>query len=114
MGMLVSAREAVAQYVGSSLYKAAQLTTTVPTDGAAGTAASVGRVAISWTAGASDGQITATVTIDNVPAGTYRGLDLYDATSGGTRQGWVQIADATFTAQGRLNVTLTVPVTVAA
>lgn len=118
MGWLVGTRELVAQYAGG-LATHVQLTTTNPTDGAAGTAAAVARVPIVWTSGGEDGRVTATVTFDNVPAGTYRGVDFYSAASGGTRRGWdllrnpgTNIPEAiTFTSTGRLTATFELPVT---
>ena len=118
MGWLVGTRELVAQYAGG-LAAHAQLTTTNPTDGAPGTAAAVARSATVWTAGGEDGLVTATVTFDNVPAGTYRGVDFYSAASGGTRRGWdllrnpgTNVPEAiTFTSTGRLTATFELPVT---
>lgn len=67
----VAFRESLAVYAGTLLTHAA-LYTTAPTATAAGTEVTGGsyaRKAVSWTAGASDGQVTATVVFD-VPAGT--------------------------------------------
>ena len=91
MGMLVAARESVAQHVAATHYVWAQLASTVPTDAAAGTPVGA-RVQVAVTAGGSDGQVALAFTFASVPVGTYRGVDYYTAQSGGTRSGWYAFA----------------------
>lgn len=82
----VAFRESVAVYAGS-LMPYATLYTSVPTATTPGTEVSgtgwTGRKAVSWSAGASDGSITATVVFD-VPAGqTVVGAGFHSALTAG-------------------------------
>lgn len=68
------------------------------------------RKALTWDAGTSDGQVTATAVFD-VPANqavTYVGL--WDAATGGTFLDSVAITYATQATQGTISANLTVPV----
>lgn len=93
----------------------AALYTTVPTSTTAGTEVSGGspayaRKAISWTAGGSDGVVTATVTFD-VPTGvTLRGAGVHSALTGANYIDGGAIAEIPFTSQSTyvLNLIFTV------
>ena len=94
----------------------AALYTTVPTSSAAGTEVSGGSPAyarrpITWTAGASDGTVTATVTF-NVPSGTtIRGGGVHTALTGGSFLDGAALAEIPFTAQGTYILNLSFIVT---
>lgn len=68
------------------------------------------RKAISWTNGAVDGSVTATVTFD-VPSGaTVAGFGLYTAATGGTYVGGGSLTSQAFGSQGTYALTVTVSV----
>lgn len=111
MPVPTATREAQAASYGSTYGTHIVPTTTAPTASAPGTAASgVSRQACSWSAGASDGQVSCTATF-TVPTGTYVGFNLYDAATDGTYRGGAVFVDGetedpiTFSAPGQLSVT---------
>jgi len=104
-------RENLAIAYGNSATHAA-LFTTAPTGTTAGTEVTGGspayaRKALSWTAGAVDGSVTATATFD-VPAGaTVAGAGLYTAITGGTYLDGATVTSQAFAAQGTYTLTIT-------
>ena len=64
------------------------------------------RQALTWTTGATDGQVSASATFD-VPAGTVKSVGYFDAATGGNWVGTADIADQAFSAQGQLTVSMT-------
>lgn len=105
----VAFRETLAIYAGTQLPYAA-LYTTAPTATAAGTEVSGGsyaRKAITWSNGASDGQITATVVFD-VPAGTtVLGAGFHSAVTAGNFLDGGSVTSQNFATAGQYTLNIT-------
>jgi len=60
-----------------------------------------------WTAGAVDGVVTGSEVEIDLPAGTWDGIGIFAANSGGRLVAKIGMASMTYTAQGKLRVTPT-------
>lgn len=88
----------------------------VYTNVSAGTEATGGspayaRKQTTWSGGASDGVATGSQVAIDLPAGTYDGVGIYTASTGGTLIEKVSITSTTLGAQGQILVTPTVTIT---
>lgn len=98
---------AAAGYTGQALYMSLH-TASPGTTGAnevTGGSPAYARKAITWTAGAVDGQYTATVPTFDVPAVTVTHVGVWTAATGGTFLDSVDVVDQTFGSQGTLSIT---------
>lgn len=65
------------------------------------------RKAISWTQGAVDGQITATVTLDIPSGATVAGIGLWNAATGGDFLDGGTVTSQSYSADGTYTITIT-------
>lgn len=108
----VAFRESLAVYAGTLLTHAALYTTapTATTPGTEVTGGSYARKAVTWTAGASDGQITSTVVFD-VPAGqTVVGAGFHSAITAGNYLDGGAVTSQPFGTAGQYTLNATVAV----
>lgn len=105
----VAFRETIAVYAGTQMPYAA-LYTTAPTATAPGTevtGAPYARKAVTWTAGASDGTVTATIVFD-VPAGvTVNGAGFHSALTAGNFLDGGAVVQQTFGNAGTYTLSVT-------
>lgn len=91
-------------YSGSATHMA--LHTGVPTTGNEVTGGTYARGAVTWTPGAVDGTVTATVPTFNVPSGfIVTHVALWTASTGGSLVDWVTIDPADFSGDGTMEIT---------
>lgn len=81
---------------------------TTDTSEASGGSPAYARAATTWTGGTSDGIVTGSAVVIDVPSGTYTHIGLWSAATSGTFIGSAAITSTTFAAQGTLAITPTV------
>lgn len=80
---------------------------TTGTSEATGGAPAYARKQTTWTAGGSDGVVTGSAVVFDVPAGTYAWVGLWSAVTAGTYIGSCAVSSTVLGAQGTITVTPT-------
>ncbi len=112
MPLIVAERNAIADFEGARLSYVSLHTADPGTTGAAeATGTPYARKALTFPAAANGSTVAAEATVD-VPAGTYTHFGTWSAVTAGTFRGGNPLAASqTFTSQGQLKLTVTIPVT---